>query len=204
MSRDLQLTVCGKLRNILSDDDFADFQAAPTSAPTSAPAAPTKPSLMEMLNSTPSQTTRPSASINPMANNNLFGMLSPTSTATPPTYTNQNQMSVFGAGMTGTMTRPTSTPAAVVSTAAKPSSNFDDLWSMSLASSTSRPAVGGGKSIKDLEKEKAQVGIWGSGQNAGGASGGAMSGFGNFGGSPLASSNTGGPGSSGGVDDLLL
>jgi epsin len=146
-------------------------------------------------------------------------MLAPTSTATP-TYTNQNQTSLFGAGMTATsppiratptshpMTRATSTPAAPA--AAKPSSNFDDLWSMSLGSSASKPATGGGggKSIKDLEKEKAQAGIWGSGQNGGVASSGGMGGFGNFGGSSFGgSSGSGGAvssGSTGGGDDLLL
>jgi epsin len=188
------------------DDDFADFQAAPTSAP----AAPTKPSLMEMLNSTPSHTARPSASFTPAANSNLFGMLAPTA-ATTPMYTNQNQTSLFGAGMTATspiratptkypITRATTTPAVAAPPVAKPSSNFDDLWSMSLGSSVNKPTTGGGggKSIKDLEKEKAQAGIWGSGQKGPGASGGAMDGFGNFGGSSFSgSSNTGG-------DDLLL
>jgi epsin len=200
------------------DDDFADFQAAPTSAPTSAPAAPTKPSLMEMLGSTPSA--RPSASFTPATNSNLFGMLSQTSTATP-TYTNQNQTSLFGAGVKTTSppiratpisnpsTRATSTPAAMAPAPAKSSSNFDDLWSMSLGSAAGKPAAGGagGKSIKDLEKEKAQAGIWGSGQKPGGGGlGNAMGGFGNFGGGSSFGGSSGAvsSGSAGGGDDLLL
>ena len=167
-----------------------------------------------------------SAATTTAPNSNLFGMISPTTTQ--PTYTNQNQTSLFG-GATSPPMRPTtmsptsppmrtnSTPAMAPTTslstalgAAKPKSsgNFDDLWSMSLGSSASNnkpvaSGTGANKSIKDLEKEKAQAGIWGSGlQSQQQRPGGGPGAFGNFGGGSF-----GGPGvasSSGGGDDLLL
>lgn len=75
---------------------------------------------------------------------------------------------------------------------------FDDLWNLSLASSgKAKPAGDGaqGKSMKDLQKEKATVGLWG-GAGSSGARPPASGGFGNFGG--------GASGSGGGDDDLLL
>jgi epsin len=109
------------------------------------------------------------------------------------------------------------TMAASLSGAAKPkpSSNFDDLWSMSLGSSTgNKPAAGGtgaNKSIKDLEKEKAQAGIWGSGQQSqqqkpGGGAMGATGAFGQFGSGSFVGSGaaTSSSASAGGGDDLLL
>ena len=97
--------------------------------------------------------------------------------------------------------RASSTPAAPSAT--KPSSNFDDLWSMSLGSSASTKPTTGGKTMNDLTKEKAEAGIWGGAQKTtiapmGGATGGGSSGFGNFGG-PFTSASAGGGG-----DDLLL
>ncbi|CAE6404602.1 unnamed protein product [Rhizoctonia solani] len=82
--------------------------------------------------------------------------------------------------------------------AAKSAANFDDLWSMSLGSSaTAKPATNAGastgKSIKDLEREKAQAKIWG-----GGAQTSNTSGFGNF------SSGGGGAASGGAGGDLLF
>ncbi|KAJ7205673.1 ENTH-domain-containing protein [Mycena rebaudengoi] len=95
------------------------------------------------------------------------------------------------------------TPAqAQAPAASKPAASFDDLWSMSLGSSSkpATPAAGaaGGKSIKDLEKEKAMAGLWGSGGGqkpaAMGNMGMGMGGMGGMGGSSS---------SSGGIDDLL-
>ena len=109
---------------------------------------------------------------------------------------------------TGAAGRPASTQPA----AAKPSANFDDLWSLSLGSSgPTKPAIGSAnsKSIKDLEKEKALAGLWGGTRDPSLAntrgSGSASrppamgGGFGSFGGAggTSSSSNTGG-------DDLLL
>lgn len=78
---------------------------------------------------------------------------------------------------------------------------------MSLGSAAASKPATGGKSMKDLEKEKAQAGIWGAGQKPAGAPVGAAmgSGFGNFGGGSFGTSGTGGASSSaGGGDDLLL
>ncbi|KAF8606797.1 ENTH-domain-containing protein [Ceratobasidium sp. AG-I] len=82
--------------------------------------------------------------------------------------------------------------------AAKASGGFDDLWSMSLGSSSAasaKPAAGAGtnKTIKDLEREKAQATIWGSGKAP--ASGGGFGGF---------SGSSGGGAASGGGGDLLF
>ena len=90
------------------------------------------------------------------------------------------------------------TTTSNTTTTPKPSANFDDLWSLSLGSGTgagmARPAsAAAGKSIKDLEKEKAMSGLWGGG-NKGGAFGGAGTGLGS---SSVTQSNNG-------ADDLLL
>ena len=87
-------------------------------------------------------------------------------------------------------TKPTTTSGG--------SGAFDDLWSMGLGSTSSKPAgpAGGQKSIKDLEKEKQQAAFWGSGSggasNTGGAKPPAFGGFANN------------AASGGGGDDLLL
>jgi len=81
---------------------------------------------------------------------------------------------------------------------------FDDLWTMSLGSGTaSKPGGGaaGAKSIRDLEKEKAQAGIWGA-QNQMRPPAEAGGGFGSFVKSTVPSS--GGGGAPTGADDLLL
>lgn len=76
----------------------------------------------------------------------------------------------------------------------KSSSNFDDLWSLSLGStSTATSGIGAGKSIKDLEKEKATAGLWGARQTVANTSNTKPAAFGAY--------NTVQP--SGG-DDLLL
>ena len=92
--------------------------------------------------------------------------------------------------------RPVSTSTSSSSAATpKSASAFDDLWSMSLGGSGSKPSTpvaGAGKSIKDLQKDKVNQSLWG----AGGGMGGGM-------GAPKpAASNSGSFG--GGNDDLLL
>lgn len=81
---------------------------------------------------------------------------------------------------------------------------FGDLWSMSLGAEAS-PRLGGGtgKSIKDLEKEKAMAGLWGNQKPAGARTGTSgvkapTNAFGSMGGGGGALS------SGGGDDDLLL
>lgn len=107
--------------------------------------------------------------------------MSPTSQFTRPTHT--TQPSVGG-----------TTPGNAKATS---SVNFDDLWSMSLGTGSSAakkaPVTTGAKSIKDLEKEKAQAGIWG---NSGTAQNKPM-GMGLFGATSGGSAGAGG-------DDLLL
>ena len=150
-------------------------------------------------------------------NANLFSMLAPTVTASPPPMAANRAPSYMGSTMTPTAapnyTSPIMTPSSTAATrsntlgapapttAAKPasSSNFDDLWSMSLGTSTSKPQAAStpAKSIQDLQREKAQAGIWGSGQ--GQQTMGA--GFGAFGSSSTAAP----PSSSGnGINDLLF
>lgn len=122
----------------------------------------------------------------PVTANYASGILSATS---PPPRNNLNS-----AGSV----KPT--PAAAP--AKSSGGNFDDLWSMSLGTSAKSAAAvtGPAKSMKDLEKEKASAGIWGSSMQPQqgkppamgmGLGGSTMGGFGG------ASSN------SGGFDDLL-
>ncbi|KAJ1303294.1 hypothetical protein OPQ81_011491 [Rhizoctonia solani] len=98
----------------------------------------------------------------------------------------------------GSQIKSPGTTSTASAGATKSSANFDDLWNMSLGSSTAaKPAanVGSntGKSIKDLEREKAQAKIWGGGGQASNASS-----FGNF------SSGGGGAANGGGGSDLLF
>jgi epsin len=212
----------------LDDDDFADFQAAPSSpapsspAPTPAP-LPTKPTLMEMLRST-----SPPANRGPIMNSSLGSQvpkpaafantsvraLSPTnrqfsptvggssgnlwSTSTPLSPTTSVRTSMSAAPITPAALPSKASPAAPP----KSPSNFEDLWSLSLGTSLTTSTVKSGntgKSIKDLEKEKTQAGIWASSQKPGAAQ--MMgSGFGNFGGM----GTSGGTSSASGGDDLLL
>jgi epsin len=94
-----------------------------------------------------------------------------------------------------------STPSA--GNATKSSTTFDDLWSTSLTSNTGRStsaSTGGstaGKSIMDLQKEKAQTAFWGTQNTQAKPSGGMNS----FGGTSTTAPASGG---GGGLDDLLL
>ncbi|KAJ7196041.1 ENTH-domain-containing protein [Mycena pura] len=96
----------------------------------------------------------------------------------------------------------TSTGAAVspAPAASKPASSFDDLWSMSLGSKPAATgatgAAVGGKSMKDLEKEKSMAGLWGSTGPKSPTTGSGM-GMGGMGGGAAA------PSASSGIDDLL-
>lgn len=119
------------------------------------------------------------------------------------------QSNLFGSGsapmrsttMGGSQTSMSNLSAKPLAAAQTKSANFDDLWSLSLggggSSSSAKPgATAVGKSIKDLEKEKAQAGIWGAQQKP-------------VGGAPVPAAFGGGfgnaaPPSSSGGDDLLL
>ncbi len=204
------------------DDDFADFQAAPVQASGAAP-APAKPNLMDLLNATPSNRSSTPPTFGQSSNQqpSLFGSpragsigtsatsvhrpspslstMSPLAPQIQPTQTGN----LFGGAPLANATpvrsmsaAPTSKPAAAQS---KPtSSNFDELWSMSLGSS--KPAVPstGAKSMKALEKEKAQATLWGS--QATSSTGKTNDIFGSFGNAGFGSGGK----SNGGNDDLLL
>ena len=203
------------------DDDFADFQAAPSSPPpaaaTNLAAAPvsgtTKPNLMDLLASTStSASSRSVQSVQPQPFGTLNAALVPPSSqqlrpnstpATAPAYTGMPVMSPMSARSAATSPVATGTTS---SAATKLGGGFDDLWSMSLGSATgSKPTSGaaaGAKSIRDLEKEKAQAGIWGVQSQVRPAAPASVpaGGFGSFA-KPLAPS---GGGESAGADDLLL
>ncbi|KAG6377171.1 hypothetical protein JVT61DRAFT_1223 [Boletus reticuloceps] len=213
------------------DDDFADFQAAPSApSPASPPAA--RATLMEMLNNSarpPASTVNPTpqsqrttsppsfnAPLNPLAavtNNRPSQSFAATMSPMPA----QNTLWTSSQPLSpATSTPVTRTPIAAASNKAPASgaapsvpskglSGFEDLWSMSLggsSSSTTAKSTTAGKSIKDLEKERAHAGIWAISQKPGGATGpatnmGLGNAFGNFG--PAKAGET-----TGGGDDLLL
>ncbi|OSC98000.1 ENTH-domain-containing protein [Trametes coccinea BRFM310] len=152
----------------------------------------------------------------PMPNPMQSTMRPPMMASPPPTMTSPPTMITSQAPLMPTMT-PTSPPprsnvtspaASTPGTQQKASAaSFDDLWSMSLGSSSSSTKANAAnapqqKSIKEIEKEKAQAQIWGTGQNKPPMG----SGFGSFAGAPASSaSNAAPPASSGnGLDDLLF
>jgi epsin len=191
------------------EDDFDDFQAAPPSAPPAGNQffAPAAPVIAPAPAPQPTYTMQPQqAPMQPNLYNNT-GVLSPSSTGSA--YAAPN----YGAGVLSPTSPPpprtnVTSPGTIKSAPAAPAKssggNFDDLWSMSLGTSskpTGAANSGPAKSMKDLEKEKSTAGIWGSaqpqqgkppamGMGMGGASGG-------FGGAGASST------SSGGFDDLL-
>ncbi|KAL4080776.1 hypothetical protein J3A83DRAFT_65434 [Scleroderma citrinum] len=215
------------LSKSIDDDDFADFQAAPSSP--SASSTSSKPTLMEMLNSSPPRSTpatmmstlaassRPSVA-SPAFGNTTFNALGANTTNKQPVapvasnlWAASRPLSPTGPTCSATTSVPNRAsmshvaPSPAATAPAKGLSGFDDLWSMSLGTSSSNSVgkqASTGKSIKDLEKEKAQAGIWASSQKplTGSSMGlGMGSSFGSFG-----PAKTGGPSSSGGGDDLLL
>ncbi|KAI0250414.1 hypothetical protein BJV78DRAFT_1219027 [Lactifluus subvellereus] len=207
-----------------ADDDFADFQAAPssplataTTTTTSLAAAPVvaaaKPNLMDLLASTasaPSSTTYKSAQPTQSPSFGAFNsLLTPSSSQPRPNSTPATTLAYAATPvMSPTSTQsamksPVSagpTPSAAASSTKSGGGGFDDLWTMSLGSAAASKPAGpaGGKSIRDLEKEKAQAGIWGAQSQMRPLAGG----FGSFA-KPAAPSGGGGTASAG-PDDLLL
>ena len=208
------------------EDDFADFQAAPSSPPSATPsaaapvAAAARPSLMDLLASTGPATPKHVQSAQPQSFGAFNTALVPSSSqvrpsstpVTAPAFAAMPAISPMSAR--SAVTSPVTAGSPVATTSRKlggggggGGGGFDDLWTMSLGSAaTSKPGGGaaGAKSIRDLEKEKAQAGIWGA-QNqmrppaAAAAAGG---GFGSF--VKSAVPNSGGSGAPTGADDLLL
>ncbi|KAH9960968.1 hypothetical protein BGW80DRAFT_922374 [Lactifluus volemus] len=162
-----------------------DFQAAPPSPPAIATA--TVPSAIAPVTALPSQTSWTSSHRRPLRSPTTytpaqptqpqtFGtfntLLSPSSpqarpSSTPARAVGYNATPVMSPMSSRSATKsPLSagTTSSVTTSATKSSGGgFDDLWSMSLGSAAaSKPGgPGGSKSIRDLEKEKAQAGIWG-------------------------------------------
>ncbi|TFK48767.1 ENTH-domain-containing protein [Heliocybe sulcata] len=138
-------------------------------------------------------------------NNSFFGGQPMAPTSQPMTPASPPPRS-FASPMSATARSGAATPSSATNSG---SGVFDDIWSMSLGSSGSRSGTPANaqpvkKSIKDLEKEKAERGIWGAGHSSQGSMSG-MGGFGAFGGSSTASkAGTNASAPSGGVDDLLL
>ncbi|CAL1713576.1 unnamed protein product [Somion occarium] len=199
---------------------FFGATPAPAAVPLVAPTQPVSPPLVQ-----------PQAPLfqqqAPLQPNNLFNVLAPATASPPPMNLAAQRTSSFmtptaaptqhhlfsSPALQPTRSAPgaTATPSTP-SVSAKPSSSgggFDDIWKMSLgatggssAAKTSTPPPSQSKSIKDLEREKAQAGIWGGqGQNRPpvGAN------FGSFGGSTAGASSSAAPPSSGnGIDDLLF
>jgi epsin len=210
------------------DDDFTDFQAAPSPPPAAAattlaaaPVAGTaKPNLMDLLASTAPSASRSIQSAQPKPFGTLNTALAaassqqlrPSSTpATAPAYGGMPVMNPISARSTVVSPVTTGTTSLASSSASTQTGSagggFDDLWSMSVGSvAAGKPARGGAagaKSIRDLEKEKAQAGIWGAQSQmrpqASASSAAAAGAFGSFV-KPVAPSSE----STAGADDLLL
>ncbi|KAJ9110436.1 hypothetical protein QFC19_001562 [Naganishia cerealis] len=165
--------------NLVDDDEFADFQAAPTSGFTSssiAPAQALKPAagnVFDFLDAVPASNPAtspappayaPAASSGSSASFGAFGgaSSSPSSHAAPAKSTPLAQP----ARPTGTMQNQGQ---------AKPASSglggFDDLWNTSLSSAGGSKASGNGsgnKTIAEMEREKTMASLWGSSTTTGG------------------------------------
>lgn len=212
----------------LDDDDFDDFQAAPSTT-SSGFAAPIPQPQKPVIPLQPAQQIKPIAPLQsaqpfhqiqptqPVQQPNFFGsgmnVMSPGSRTTSPSYAAPNynisasimspsqpqQGGILTPGLSSGLAKPTTSQNP-----AKPTSaNFDDLWNLSLGTSSTakkpntNPAPA--KSMKDLEKEKAAAGIWGGisqNQARQPTMGGGIWGPSN------ATTNTAKP--SGGIDDLLF
>ena len=181
-----------------------------------------KANLMDVLNATPAvNTTANTGLYQPQQQAMGYGMgmgmghrptpslaAQPTQFSSPitPQRTQQPQQNLFGgaAPMQPTSTfshQPAASPKPPAGAVPAKSANFDDLWSLSLGGPTAAKPSGGagaGKSIKDLEKEKAMAGLWGGQQRPAGGIPPQAGAFGVFGNGAPASS------SAGGGDDLLL
>lgn len=183
---------------------FPPLLAAQPAAPLTPPAYQTQAGLFNMLSTNPTTApARPMYASPPAvpAQNTLQNVLRPAVASPPP----------MGAPLIPSqgVRSPTSLPARASTTSPsattqqqKPAASFDDLWSMSLgsASSGAGKSVAGApqKSMKDLEKEKAQAQMWGGRKPPAGAA------FGAFGSSTSTSNAAPSTSSGNGLDDLLF
>jgi len=151
---------------IFSVDDFDDFQSAPV---TTATAPVPTPSLMAApAPSSAAPASKPAA--------NVFDLLNATRSAPSPSTTAARPPMGYGMG-SGMVPSPAPTfapmkpatptsPAPAVPGKATSGGGFDDLWTMSLGGSKpSTPAASSttGKTIQDLQREKASQAFWGAG-----------------------------------------
>lgn len=151
---------------IPSVDDFDDFQSAPPVTTATAP-APT-PSLMAAPAPSAPPASKPAA--------NVFDLLNATRAAPSPSTTAARPPMGYGLG-SGMVPTPVptfapmkpatpTTPVSAVPAKATSGGGFDDLWTMSLGGSKpSTPAASSttGKTIQDLQREKASQAFWGAG-----------------------------------------
>lgn len=200
------------LTMVVIDDDFADFQAAPVSPAAGSSAQRTTAGANILAATKPMSP--PIAAQQPAQN--LFNMLGSTTTSPPPMTASRApsyaaaplaptafSSSVMAPMSTGSRAGSTPGTGPATSPAAKPASsgNFDDLWSMSLGTSVSKPQAQStqAKSMQDLQKEKSQAGIWATSQQARPPMG---SGFGSFNAAPSQPNQASSSGN--GLDDLLF
>lgn len=173
----ISLLICDPLG---FDDEFADFVGAPVSpttsvsAPISSPTAGSKPNLMDLLNSAPARPPMTGhVSQGSIGGGYGYGMgvQQPNYAASPPPMSTGIG---FGGGigaqqqqrvLSPTSASRTSSVSTPPPSSAKSGGGFDDLWKTSLGSTGAvKPAAGQGaqKSMRELGKEKAQAGIWGT------------------------------------------
>jgi epsin len=193
-----------------TDDDFDDFQAAPPTTTSSGFTAPAPQPTRPVVPLQPAQQFQPIQPIQPAQQPNFFGsgmnVMSSGPSTNPPSYAAPNyniSTPPLRQGSLGSGPAKSTTP-----TPAKPatSANFDDLWNLSLGgtAATNKPSTNTtpAKSMKDLEKEKSNAGIWGAmnqNQSRQPAMGGGL-----WGPSNTTTTNTNTAKPSGGVDDLLF
>jgi epsin len=181
----------------LDDDDFADFQAAPVSAPSSPPPQSQTSNQANIMHTLMSSSPAPAMNPAPVRTHSSMGsmgsMMSPQTTKVSSPLSTGN----FAASP---LTPASPPPASATPSGAKPSSNFDDLWNLSLGSSASKPSTPGGRSMNELQKEKTNASLWGAKAGASAKPSDPFGSFGGFGGGAAAGSS----GNHSGGDDLLL
>lgn len=152
--------------NDISVDDFDDFQSAP-SATTTAPA----PSLIATAAPAPAPTSKPAANVFDLLNATPAAPSPATSAARPPMGYGMGSGVTPSPAPTYAPMKPATpaTPAAATPAKTTSGGGFDDLWSLSLGGSKpSTPAAGStvGKTIQDLQREKASQAFWSAGTGA--------------------------------------
>ncbi len=188
-------------------DEFDDFQQAlsiqPANPSTPKPAASNNAGLFDLLGSTST------AAVSSQPQNRMSSLSSPLRSSPPATTPNYTSMMSPVQPKLSNPTRPSYISTSGVTAKPAGASTFDDLWTTSLGSIGSGGKANGangqpggaasGKTIKDLEKEKAMSSLWGSGEARMDMGTGQIQAQ-----SPAKPSFNGGGGGGGGGDDLLL